>query len=371
MILSLLEDAADVAEEATENTNVIENLWTSIKDFFTDVNNYWMVIWFCVALILGIIIIKLLMKLFKRIFRHTKIEPIAQSFILTVIRLVLWIILVLILLAIIGVDLSGAVTALSAVILAVGLALEDSLANVADGIIIVSSKIVTKGDYISVNGVEGSVLDINFLFTTINTFDNKRISIPNSVMVGNNVVNFGINGSRRIDFKVSVAYETDIELVKKVAIDVMMSDGRVYTDQPDKMPFCSINSFDDSGIGLAMRCWCDSADYWDVFFYVNEHLYNEFKRNGICIPFTQIEMRERKEEVLMPVIEEPLPERVEKVRPPVPRKFDLENDSITDYVKEKKAEYQKKKGEAESEETVVPPETFRAQSEDDGGGDGD
>ncbi len=350
MILSLL---AEEAEEAEESTNFFVGLWEDIKTFFT--TNYWGVIWFVVALVLGIIIIKLLMKLFKRIFSHTKIALIAQQFILTIIRLVLWVILILILLGILGIDLSGAVTALSAVILAIGLALEDCLANVADGLILVSSKIINKGDYISANDVEGTVVNINFLFTTIDRYDGKRISIPNSAMVSGNIINYGATGARRIDFSVSVAYETDIELVKQVAYAVMYSDGRIYQDVEGKKPFCSIQSFDNSGIGLALRCWCDQQDYWDVFYYVNEHLYNEFKRCGITIPFTQIEMRERKDEVVMPVIPEPLPERVEKNRPQAPHRFDLENDSITEYVKNQKAKYDATK-EANAEKAAVKAE---------------
>ena len=109
-----------------------------------------------------------------------------------------------------------------------------------------------------------------------------------------------------------MAYETDVDLVKRIVTEVMTSDGRVYLDPA---PFCKLKVFNASSIDFFANCWCDAADYWDVYYYVMEHVFNEFKRHGVSIPFAQVEVRERKDEVKMPYREEPLPERVEKARP--------------------------------------------------------
>ncbi|MCX4314481.1 MAG: mechanosensitive ion channel, partial [Clostridia bacterium] len=197
--------------------------WNSIKNFFTD--NVWNIVLFFAVLILGVVVIKIAINVIKRIFAKSKVEKIAQQFIVTVLKVLLYLVLVLALLSIIGVQITGIVTALSALLLAVGMALESNIANLANGIVIVATKMFKKGDYISVNGVEGSIADINFLFTTLDTTDNKKVTIPNSTIVNSSVLNAGANPRRRVEITFSVAYETDVETVKKLVTDVMKSNG--------------------------------------------------------------------------------------------------------------------------------------------------
>lgn len=305
--------------------------WQTIKNFFTD--NVWKIVGFFGALIIGIIVVKLLLNMTKKIMGKTKMEKVAQSFLYAVIKFCLYLVLILVLLSIIGVSLSGVLTAISALLLAVGMALQSNIANLANGIIIVSSHMFKKGDYIIVNGVEGSIEEINFLFTTIMTTDNKKITIPNSTIINNSVVNSGANKTRRIDFTFGVAYESDVEQVKKIVIDVMMSDGRVLLDPP---PFCRLKYLQESSIDFFANCWVDKEDYWDVYYYVIENVYNEFKRHGISIPYNQIEVRERKDKVVLPYNKEELPKRVEKERKESKRWVDLENDDLTAIFKKKK-----------------------------------
>ena len=99
-------------------------------------------------------------------------------------------------------------------------------------------------------------------------------------------------------FTFSVAYNSDVDLVRKTVIDAMLSDKRV---KETPKPFCGLKSFGASSIDFFAYCWCDSADYWKVLYGVNERVFNEFKRNGICIPYTQLEVRMRTDDVKMPV----------------------------------------------------------------------
>ena len=285
------------------------SMWNSVVTYFE--TNIWNIIFFFVILILGIIVIKIVMTLLKKVLLKTKMERIAQQFICTAIKFCLWLVLILILLSKIGIEISGILTAISALILAVGMALESNMANLANGIVIVSNHMFKKGDYIVVDGVEGNIVDINFLFTTLLTADNKKITLPNSTIVNSSVVNLGANDKRRVDITFSVAYESDVELVKKIVIDVMKSDGRVYLD-PE--PFCRLKTMNASSLDFFANCWCDNEDYWDVYYYVMEWVYNEFKRNKISVPYNQLEVRERKDNVKLPIISKMLPERVEKVR---------------------------------------------------------
>ena len=282
-------------------------VWNDIKSFFT--NNYWNIIWFFAALVIGIIVIKIAMAITKRILKATKMEAITQSFLCKILQFLLWLVLILVLCSLVGIEVTGVVTAMSAILLAVGMALKDNIAAVANGIIIVSTQMVKKGDYVKVEGEEGTVDDINFLFTTLHTPDNKRIILPNSHVVNNPLTNYGAHKTRRVDFTFSVAYESDVELVKKIVTDVMLSDGRVYADPK---PFCRLKTMNSSSLDFFSHCWCDGEDYWDVYYYVTENVYNEFKRASISVPYDQMEVRMRTDEVNAPVIGSGLPERVEK-----------------------------------------------------------
>lgn len=308
-------------------------IWDSIVDFFK--SNVWNIVLFFAVLFLGIAVIKIIINIMNKVFNKAKMEKIAQQFIMGAVKVFLYLILVLTLLSIIGIEVTGIITALSALILAVGMALQSNIANLANGVIIVATKMFKKGDWISVNGVSGGIVDINFFFTTVNTADNKRITIPNSAIVNSEVENAGANKTRRVDFTFSVAYETDVELVKKIVIDVMKSNGKVI-DNDKNTPFCRLKTLGSSSIDFFANCWCDKEDYWDVYYYVVENVYNEFKRNDISIPYNQLEVRNRTDKVVMPFNKEPLQARVEKERV-VDDHFDLETADLTKLFKHKKS----------------------------------
>ena len=330
-----------------------EKIWDSIVDFFR--SNIWNIILFFAVLFIGIAVVKIIINIMNRVLNKAKMEKIAQQFIMGAVKIALYLILVLALLSIIGIEVTGIITALSALILAVGMALQSNIANLANGVIIVATKMFKKGDWISVNGVSGGVVDINFFFTTINTSDNKRVTIPNSAIVNGEVENAGANKTRRVDFTFSVAYETDVELVKKIIIDVMKSNGKVI-DNDKNTPFCRLKTLGASSIDFFANCWVDSEDYWDVYYYVVENVYNEFKRNEISIPYNQLEIRNRTDKVVMPFNKEPLGVRVEKERI-VEEDFDLETADLTKLFKHKKSKKaSKKSAKAEAKKEAKPEE---------------
>ncbi len=299
-------------------------IWNDIVNFFK--TNVWNIVLFFAVLLLGIILVKLIINLIKRVLKKTKMEPITIGFTCGILKVLLYLCLILVLLSIIGIELTGILTAFSALLLAVGLALQNIIANVANGIVVVSSKMFKKGDYIKIGSEEGNVIKINFLFTVILTADNKRITIPNSTIVNGNVIDYDSTKTRRVDIKFDVAYESDVEKVKKIIKDVMYSNGKVLLN-PE--PFCRLNALNSSSIQFILKCWCDSEDYWDVYYDLMESVYNELKRNNISIPYNQLEIRERKDNVKLPVVGKGLPKRVEKVREEKPN-FDLENISFGD-----------------------------------------
>lgn len=289
-----------------------QKLWNDITTFFTD--NVWRIVGFFATLVLGLVLVKLINLALKKLFSKTRMEKIAQQFILAIIKFLLYLVLVLVLFSVIGVEITGILTALSAALLAVGMALENNIANLANGIVIVSGQMFKKGDYIIVeSGIEGSITNINFLFVTLQTSDNKKITVPNSMIVNDAVINCGANKMRRVDFTFSVAYESDVEQVKSIVKEVMLSDGRVYADDK-RQPFCRLKTLGASSLDFFANCWCDNEDYWDVYYYVVENVYNQFKKAGISIPYNQLEVRSRPDEVHLPYDQAPLQPRVEKQR---------------------------------------------------------
>lgn len=275
-----------------------KKLWNDIVNFFT--TKYWDIIAFFLVLLCGIIIIKTILTLVKRAMKKSKMERIAQSFILNILRYVLYLVLLLVLLSMIGVQISGIITALSAAVLAIGMALKDYIANLASGMIIVSMKMMRKGDFVSISGTDGTVENINFLFTTLNTTDNKKVYVPNSSITKESLYNYGINGSRRVDFTFSVAYDSDVEQVKSIVLNVMNSCDKTATDP---VPFCRLKTLGQSSIDFFANCWCNSDDYWTVYYYITENVFNEFKKQGVSIPYPQSEVRLRTDNPIMPVID--------------------------------------------------------------------
>ena len=329
------------AEEAatTENASFsFQKLWSDIVTFFT--TKYWNIILFVAILVIGVVLIKTLLALIKKGIGRSRLETIAQALIMNLLRFALYLVLVLVLLSVIGVQITGIITALSAAILAIGMALKDNFANLANGIIIVSMHMFNKGDRISVGGMEGIVQDINFFFTTLFTNDNKKVMIPNSTMVNSPLSNFGANKTRRVDFTFSAAYDSDVEKVKKVVIDVMLSYNKIKTDPA---PFCRLKTLNASSLDFFSYCWCLSDDYWDVYYYVTENVFNEFKRNGISVPFTQAEVRLRTDDVVLPVEGDALPLRGEELPSPPAPKEPFPYNVVTEINKLKEKEKEKRK----------------------------
>lgn len=302
----------------------MEGFFNSISNFFS--TNGWNIVKFFAVLFLGIAGIKLLLNVSKKVLFKTNIEKITISFALGIIKFLLYLFLTLILLNIVGIQVTGILTAFSAVLLAIGVALENNISNFANGLIIVTTKMFNKGDYIAIyDDVEGTITNINFLFTTLVTTDNKRITLPNSKIVNNSVTNNGAFDTRRINLTFSVAYESDVELVKKIVTDVMKSNGKVYLDKPI---FCRLKTMSASSLDFYSYCWVDNGDYWDVYYYLMETVYNEFKRNNITVPFNQLEVTNKVAPTTMPIIGDAMPVRVEKQRNGR-RSFDLENSDLT------------------------------------------
>ena len=261
--------------------------------------------------ILGVILIRIVVKVLRKIFQKTKMPKVTYIFLLSVIRIALYMLLLIVICQVVGIPITGFIAVISAAGLALSLALESSLSNLANGVVIISTRPFNEGDFISIGSVEGTVDEIKMLHTIINTIDNKKISIPNSTVINSELINYSANPQRKVIFSFDIDYASDVEKAKEIVLNVIKSCNNVLLDPA---PFCALKTLNSSAITLTANCWCNNSDYWTVYYYVMDNVFNEFKRNDINIPFNQMEVRLRTDEVVMPYKQEPLPERVEPIK---------------------------------------------------------
>ncbi|MEZ4843677.1 MAG: mechanosensitive ion channel family protein [Bacteroidia bacterium] len=188
----------------------------------------------------------------------------------------------------IGIATTSFVAVLGAAGLAVGLALQGSLANFAGGVLILIFKPFKVGDLIQSQGFSGTVSKITILNTEITTPDDNTAIIPNGIVANDKILNYTQKDIRRVDLEIGVAYGTDIDEAKKVIYQTLK---KVEGVLENPTPFVSILSFGENGIILVVRPHCKSEDYWDVYFRSNEALYIAFKEADIKIPFPQREIQ--------------------------------------------------------------------------------
>ena len=234
-----------------------------------------------------------LVKLLKKSKSFRKLEDSLEYFIASFISISLKILVVVIAATIVGLD----VTALSAVIatlgVTVGLALQGSLSNLMGGLMILLFHPFKVGDYIDNHTDSGTVREIGIFYTTLTTPDNKHITIPNGLLSNATVVNYSTEETRRVDIEFAVAYSSDIDKVLKVMRTVAEANSKVLQEPA---PFVALLRQDASALVFVVRAWVNSADYWNVYFYLYENMKKAFDATGIEIPFNQLDVHFDKEQ---------------------------------------------------------------------------
>jgi len=183
-----------------------------------------------------------------------------------------------------GVQTASLIALLGAAGLAVGLALQGSLANFAAGVLIVLFRPYKVGDWIEGGGVSGSVEEVQILTTVLKTGDNKRVIIPNSQIMGTTITNYSANDTRRVDLVVGVSYSDDLDKVRKELQDLVDGDKRILKDPAVTI---AVSELADSSVNFVLRPWVNTADYWAVYFDLTERVKKRFDEVGISIPFPQ------------------------------------------------------------------------------------
>jgi len=206
-----------------------------------------------------------------------------QGFISTLSNIVLKVLLLVSVASMIGIETTSFVAAIGAAGLAIGLALQGSLANFAGGVLILMFRPFRIGDWIEAQGVSGTVDSIQIFHTVLRTGDNKTVIMPNGSLSNGIITNTNRQPTRKVVFDVGVDYDADLQKARNVLLE-LAQDPRVLQDPA---PQAVISTLGDSSITVSLRIWTKTADYWDVMFMLNEHARDRLKAEGIDIPFPQ------------------------------------------------------------------------------------
>ncbi len=234
--------------------------------------------------IIGKIVANWVKKLVTRIMTKGSVDQIIIGFTSSITYITTMAFVIVAALSQLGIQTTSFIAILGAAGLAVGLALQGSLANFAAGFLLIIFRPFKVGDVIEAADVTGKVNAIHIFTTTLTTSDNKTIIIPNAKLGSDNIINYSTQETRRVDLTVAVAYDADLKEVRNILEDIVSGDGRVLSDPPHQI---AVAELADNSVNFVFRMWVKSADYGDVFFETNESIKTRFDDAGIGIPFPQ------------------------------------------------------------------------------------
>ena len=235
--------------------------------------------------IVGRLVISLLNRLVRKILSRRNIDPSVKTFVGSLVNVLLIVLLAVSIVAILGIETTSFAALLASAGVAVGMALSGNLSNFAGGLIILLFKPFKVGDYIEGQGESGTVREIQIFHTILTTPDNKVVYIPNGALSGGAITNYSREPLRRVDWTFGVDYGEDYQKVKGVITSIIARDARILQEP---VPFVALHALADSSVNVVVRVWVASADYWDVYFDINQAVYETFNREGIDFPFPQL-----------------------------------------------------------------------------------
>ncbi len=240
-----------------------------------------------IILLIGNRLIKLLDKFLKKEHKFSKIDPSVKDFIVSFINISLKVLLFITILSILGIPMTSLITILGSAAVAIGLALQGGLSNLAGGLMILIFKPFKVGDYIEANGKEGTVKSISLFYTSIITIDNKVIQLPNGGLSNTPITNYTMNKKRLLDVIISVSYKSNIDKTKKVIIDTLNS---IDTILKDESILVRLKTHNSSSLDFVVRAWVNTPDYWNTYYEFMEEVKKNLDKNKIEIPYPQMDV---------------------------------------------------------------------------------
>ena len=233
------------------------------------------------------IVIKLVMQLVDKLMANPSIrlDGTIKGFLRNAIHILLWAVTVIIVANALGIDTTSLIAVVSIAGLALSLSVQNILANLFSGLTLLITKPFAAGNFIEAAGKRGLVKTVGLFYTTMNTLDNVSINVPNSEITGSTIYNYSHEPLRRVDMTFCTSYEAGTEAVKAAIFEVIEQDSRILHDPA---PFVRLSAYKSSCIEYTVRLWVINADYWDVYFDMNENVRESFNRNGIAMTYEHL-----------------------------------------------------------------------------------
>ncbi len=296
-------DTADTLTDATTTSNIFldeSGQFEDVSQVVDNVTSWWeeadiigtvmgklpTIILAAALIVLGFLISKLVTKLAVKAMKARNVDPSVYNFIRRIISIFIKTVFIMSAISMF-IDIGSILAAFGAAGLTAGLGLQASVSQFASGIQLLVNRPFKSGDFVEVNGVSGNVVDVHFMQTVINTSDNKRIIIPNSHITSNHIINYTAENKRRVDLIFSISYSDDISLAKRIIAELATSNEYVLKEPAVTV---NVNSHEASSINLIAKLWCDNSHYWDVYYAMQEEVKLAFDKNGVCIPFNQLDV---------------------------------------------------------------------------------
>ncbi|WP_202303286.1 small-conductance mechanosensitive channel MscS [Dryocola clanedunensis] len=238
-------------------------------------------------IIVGMIIARMVSGGINKVMRARQIDATVADFLSALVRYGIIAFTLIAALGRVGVQTASVIAVLGAAGLAIGLALQGSLSNLAAGVLLVTFRPFRAGEYVDLGGIAGTVLNVQIFSTTLRTVDGKIVVVPNGKIIAGNIINFSREPVRRNEFIIGVAYDADIDLVKQILTDIISSDDRILKDRELTV---RLNELAPSSMNFVVRCWSNSGDLINVYWDVLEQIKKALDANGIGIPYPQMDV---------------------------------------------------------------------------------
>ncbi len=238
--------------------------------------------------IVGKIIIGRILKFIEKSKLTEKMDPTLRTFLSNAARIVLYIVLVISIISVLGVPMASVITVLASAGVAVGMAMQGALGNLAGGIMLMIFRPFSVGDYIDAAGESGTVKAIAMFYTELLTIDNKYVTIPNGTLMNSNVTNYSREPLRRVDIDFNCGHGQDISKIQEIMLEEMQKCGKILTDPA---PFARISGATDTAMTFTLRAWVKNEDYWDVYFDLCENVVTALGAAGITGPTVSVQTR--------------------------------------------------------------------------------
>ncbi len=238
-------------------------------------------------IIVGMIVARVVSNTLNRVMLARSIDATVADFLSALVRYGIIAFTLIAALGRVGVQTASVIAVLGAAGLAIGLALQGSLSNLAAGVLLVTFRPFRAGEYVDLGGIAGTVLNVQIFSTTLRTVDGKIVVVPNGKIIAGNIINFSREPARRNEFIIGVAYDSDIDKVKQILTDIITSDERVLKDRDITV---RLNELGPSAINFVVRAWSNSGDLQNVYWDVLERIKREFDAQGISFPYPQMDV---------------------------------------------------------------------------------